>query len=155
MKEIITEIRIQAEAETVWSILTDFDKYHEWNPFIRHARGKAVEGERLEARPEISEGKGMLFRPLVTKAIPGRELRWYGHFLIPGLSDGEHIFEIHASGNNAVHFIHRQVFKGLLLPLLWPLMGEKTRAGFVKMNEALKDMSEKEDNVAAESVSHE
>ena len=143
MKEIVTEIHIQASADTVWSILTDFGNYHNWNPFIRQAKGKAIVGQRLENRPKVSEGKGVVFRPVVTRVVPGRELRWHGHLLVPGLSDGEHIFEIEPSSRSGVRLIHRQVFKGLLVPILWPLMGGKTRSGFVRMNEALKEQSEK------------
>ena len=32
----------------------------------------------------------MTFRPEVLRCEPGRELRWLGHFLVPGLFDGEH-----------------------------------------------------------------
>jgi uncharacterized protein YndB with AHSA1/START domain len=32
MKEIHTEIEINASAEKVWRVLTDFAAYSEWNP---------------------------------------------------------------------------------------------------------------------------
>ena len=35
MRQISTEIEINAPVETVWSILTDFDKYPDWNPFVK------------------------------------------------------------------------------------------------------------------------
>ena len=34
MKNLRTEIIIQSTREKVWKILTDFDTYGEWNPFI-------------------------------------------------------------------------------------------------------------------------
>lgn len=142
MREVFTKIEIQAPADVVWSILTDFTAYHLWNPLITQARGEAVVGQRLETRAKISRGRGMVFRPLVTRVVPGRELRWFGHLLLPGLCDGEHIFEIEPSGTNCVRFVHRQIFKGLLLSLLWPFLAGKTRNGFVRMNEALKERSE-------------
>lgn len=45
MKELCTEIEIQASPERVWQALTNLDKYPEWNPFIHHAVGKAKVGE--------------------------------------------------------------------------------------------------------------
>jgi hypothetical protein len=72
VKFCITEIHIQASADTVWSILTDFGSYHNWNPFIRQAKGKAISGQRLENRPEVSGGRGVVFRPVVT--YPGTGL---------------------------------------------------------------------------------
>ena len=34
-KEIKTEILIKASPQIVWSILTDFENYPHWNPFIK------------------------------------------------------------------------------------------------------------------------
>lgn len=51
--------------------------------------------------------------------------------------------EVEPSSRKGVRLVHRQIFKGLLVPILWPLMGAKTRSGFIRMNEALKEQSEK------------
>ena len=34
-KQIKTSIHINATKEKVWEILMDFEKYPEWNPFIK------------------------------------------------------------------------------------------------------------------------
>ncbi|VVB87011.1 Polyketide cyclase / dehydrase and lipid transport [uncultured archaeon] len=47
MKELRTEIEIQASADRVWQILTDFASFPEWNPFIRRAKGETVKGARI------------------------------------------------------------------------------------------------------------
>jgi len=125
MREIVTEIRIQASADTVWSILTDFGSYHNWNPFIQQAKGKAIVGQRLENRPKVSKGRGVVFRPVVTKVVPGRELRWYGHLLIPGLSDGEHIFEIESSSRKACASFIDKHSKAFWSPYSGPSWGER------------------------------
>ena len=39
MKQIQTEILINAPIEKVWAILTDLHAYAEWNPFIRKIEG--------------------------------------------------------------------------------------------------------------------
>ncbi|MFQ5793715.1 MAG: SRPBCC family protein [Candidatus Bipolaricaulia bacterium] len=46
MKEIQTEVEIDASAERVWQLLTDFAAFPEWNPFIRRASGKVKTGTR-------------------------------------------------------------------------------------------------------------
>ena len=48
MKELRTEIEIQASPEKVWAILTDLSKYPEWNPFIHKAIGQAKVGEKVD-----------------------------------------------------------------------------------------------------------
>ena len=42
-----TRIVIPAEPEAVWSVLTDTEKYHEWNPVFIKAEGDIVEGATL------------------------------------------------------------------------------------------------------------
>ncbi len=92
--DLLTEISITAPPGRVWHLLTDFASYPMWNPFIRRASGELKEGAQLEVYLKPSGAKGMTFRPRVLKAEPNRELRRLGHFLIPGLFDGEHIFTI-------------------------------------------------------------
>ena len=42
-KEIKTEILINATPEKVWSILTSFDNYPNWNPFIKSITVRSVD----------------------------------------------------------------------------------------------------------------
>ena len=128
MKELRTEIEIQASAERVWQLLTDFASFPQWNPFIRKASGNIRVGERLEVRLQPSGASAMTFRPTVLKVEPNREFRWLGHLLISGLFDGEHIFTIEPLGESRVRFTQREFFKGLLVPLLAARIGYRYAA---------------------------
>jgi hypothetical protein len=142
MKELRTEIEIQASAERVWQLLTDFPAFPQWNPFIRKASGNIRVGERLEVRLQPSGASAMTFRPTVLKVEPNREFRWLGHLLIPGLFDGEHSFTIEPLGEGRVRFTQREVFTGLLVPLLARGLDTDTQRGFEEMNQALKARAE-------------
>ncbi len=142
MKELCSEIKIQAAATQVWQLLTNFDGFPQWNPFIRWAKGEIKVGGRLEVRIQPSGTNGMTFKPTILKAEPNRELRWLGHLLIPRLFDGEHMFIIETIETNHVRFIQREVFTGLLVPLLLPKLGKDTQRGFEEMNQALKVLAE-------------
>jgi hypothetical protein len=142
MKELRSEIEIEASAERVWQLLTDFAHFPQWNPFIRRASGNVKLGERLDVYMQPSGANGMTFRPTVLKAEPNRELRWIGHLLIPGLFDGEHIFNIEPLGTNRVRFVQREIFTGLLVPLLAKRLDTDTQRGFEEMNQALKVRAE-------------
>jgi uncharacterized protein YndB with AHSA1/START domain len=48
MKELRADIEIQASAERVWQLLTDFASFPQWNPFIRRASGEPKKGTKLE-----------------------------------------------------------------------------------------------------------
>jgi len=39
-KEIKTSIEISASPETIWKILTNFEDYENWNPFITKISGE-------------------------------------------------------------------------------------------------------------------
>jgi hypothetical protein len=58
MKELHSEIEIDASAERVWDILTDFASYPQWNPFIRRIGGELEVGERLEVRLQPPDSRG-------------------------------------------------------------------------------------------------
>jgi len=142
MKELRSEIEIAAPAGQVWAILTDFEGYPQWNPFIRRVRGNLVEGERLEVMMQPSGAEGMTFSPTVLHAEADRELRWIGHLFVPGLFDGEHIFTIEPLETGRVRFTQREIFTGLLVPLLARMLDTDTRRGFEEMNRALKARAE-------------
>ena len=142
MHRLDTSIEIAVPTTRVWSVLVDFPSYPRWNPFVRSIAGNALAGERLEVRFQPPGKGGMTFRPVVLKAEEGRELRWKGKVLLPGLFDGEHYFVLEPAPMGT-HFRHGDSFSGLLVPLFRKSLEGATRAGFLAMNEALKREAEK------------
>lgn len=142
VKEIKTEILINASAEKVWAILTDFDKYPNWNPFIKSITGQVAVGNKITARLEPPESKGMTFKPKVLAFEANQELRWLGHLLFPGLFDGEHKFEIINKGNGTTLFKQSEKFNGILVPLFNKMLDNNTTNGFNLMNQKLKELAE-------------
>lgn len=140
--QLQTEIEIDAAPERVWSILTDFAAYPEWNPFIRFIRGAAEQGARLEVRIQPSGTKGMTFRPSVVVADAGREFRWLGRLLLPGIFDGEHRFVIEPIAAGKVRFQQSERFNGILVPIFRGSLDRDTKRGFEEMNRALKARAE-------------
>jgi hypothetical protein len=138
MKEIYTEVEIQASAEEVWQALIDFAAYPQWNPFIQIA-GKAQEGEKMRLDVRFSRFRRMRVYPLLTKIVWGRELRWLGRLPLSGLFDGEHVFRIEGIGNGWVRLIQQESYSGLLVPVLLPLLYNASLRGFEDMNQALKE----------------
>lgn len=142
-KEISTEILINASPEKVWSILTDFDNYLNWNPFIKSINGVVKVGSKIKVKIKQSESKEMAFSPKILTFEPNKELRWLGHLLFAGLFDGEHKFELISNGNETTTFRQSEKFKGLFVPLLQKQLDNNTRKGFEAMNRQLKELVEK------------
>ncbi len=142
-KELRTETVIHASAIRIWEILMDFNSYPNWNPFIVSINGNQVAGSTLTAILQLPGGMGMTMRPKVLMVKDNQEFRWKGHLLIPGLFDGEHIFELRENNDDTTTFIQRELFSGILIPLFRNLIDVKTRIGFEAMNTQLKDKAEK------------
>jgi hypothetical protein len=143
MKELRTEIEIAAPPEAVWAILTDFAAFPQWNPFITEASGEQKVGGKLRIRVVPPSGKGMVFKPTVLACETNRELRWLGRLGIPGLFGGEHGFILEPIHGGRTRLTQREVFTGLLVPLLARSLDDSTKNGFEAMNLALKERAEK------------
>ena len=145
MKEVYTEIEINAPASVVWNILTDFNDFSRWNPFIRKISGKLQEGAQIETFIKPPNSKGMKFRPKILTYAPEMELRWLGNLLIPKLFDGEHSLIIDKINENKVLFIQKERFSGLFVPFFSETLKD-TEFGFEMMNRALKEEAENKYN---------
>jgi hypothetical protein len=138
---ISTNIEINAPASRVWSILTRFDEYQFWNPFIRSIEGRAEVGARLIVKIAPPGQSPITFRPRVLVATPNRELRWLGRLLVPGIFDGEHSFVL-KSRKYGCRFLHSEKFSGLVVTMAGVKLLRNTEQGFRAMNEALKSRAE-------------
>ncbi|PBQ33077.1 polyketide cyclase [Sphingobacteriaceae bacterium] len=141
-KEIRTEIQIYASKEKIWSILMDFKNYSSWNPFLTAISGQALAHEKLQVRFLPPGKKGMTMRPTVLEVSPLKVFRWKGRLFLPGIFDGEHIFELKDLADGSTLFIQREKFNGILVPLLTKMLDVNTVNGFKLMNEKLKNRAE-------------
>ncbi|MBM9613830.1 SRPBCC family protein [Desulfobulbus rhabdoformis] len=57
MKVLETQIQIMASKENVWDVLTDFEKFSEWNPFMRYVKGRPQKGDRIMVCLSFATGK--------------------------------------------------------------------------------------------------
>lgn len=138
---IPTQIHIHASTERVWSLLTDFGHYPQWNPFVREISGDLHEGGVLSVTVQPVGGSSMRFRPRLLTVQPQRALVWRGRLLMPGVFDGEHSFLLEPDAEG-VTLVHQERFSGCLVPLLRRSLEQGTRQGFEAMNEALRQRAE-------------
>lgn len=142
MKNIETDIIINASKEKVWGILTNFENYKSWNPFIISSIGKAIVNTKLE-NTILLDGKKQVFKPEVLEVEKNIKLRWLGVFLFKGFFAGEHYFIIEEINNNKVKLTQGENFSGLFSGILLNFIEENTIKGFKAMNISLKTEAEK------------
>lgn len=139
MKEIRSAVDIRSPPQRVWGVLTDFQKYPEWNQFIYKVLGKAHQGEKLEIWIRTPGGKERHYGPTIVKVDNGRELRWLGKgFFL----DAEHIFTIEKVDAEITRLTQREIFKGLLTRFFGEDTDKDIASGFEEMNQALKRRAE-------------
>ncbi len=141
-KEIKTSILIKANPSTVWAILTDFENYPNWNPFIKSINGTVKVGNKITARIEPPEASGMTFKPIILIFETNKKLTWLGNLLVKGIFDGEHHFELIDNNDGTTTFHQNEKFTGILVPLFKKQLDNNTKRGFELMNEKLKELAE-------------
>jgi hypothetical protein len=107
---------VEGPKREVWAVLTDFERYEEWNPVVTSAAGEPVEGGDLELEvvlpghdPESLDAKILIVRP-------ERKLRWQDRLLLPGLRDWEYEFALEPLGGGRVLVVQQLRVEGLLAP---------------------------------------
>jgi hypothetical protein len=118
------------------AVLTDTDRYADWNPFMPRLSGRFAPGGRLTLT--VRPGKRtMTFRPTVLAVEDGALFRWRGRLGMPGLVDGEHELRVEPMPGGGTRVVQRETFSGLLVPLT-PRVLDDTATGFAAMNTALR-----------------
>jgi hypothetical protein len=137
MRTITHSVDIPAPAATVWRVLTEIDRYDEWNPFMTGLSGRLVVGERLTVtiRPGA---RSLTFRPTVVAVEAGVLVRWRGSAWIPETFDSEHELCLEPGPEDSTRFAQREVFTGKLVPALRRVIDD-TESGFAAMNTALRE----------------
>ena len=136
MQTLHASADIDAPAERVWRVVTDFARYPEWNPFIVRASGEQRVGGRLELTITAPDVRAVTFRPIVLDLEPGRLIRWKGKLWIPGLFDGRHALTVEPLDGGRSRFTTHEEVSGILVPILGKVM-RASQQGFELMTEAL------------------
>lgn len=130
--ELKTTIKIEATPQKVWNVLTDFENYKNWNPFVKSIIGDVKVGNNIKV-----ELQGMTFKPEVLNFTKNQEFRWKGKLGMKGIFDGEHYFKLNEE-NGVTLFTHGELFSGILVALFKKKLLGETKDGFIAMNQALK-----------------
>lgn len=136
--EITATTPVAAPAEAVWAVLTDFEAYPDWNPFVRRLVGRLEVGERWEADLQPGAADPRTMRPRLVAVDPGRSFTWLGRVGLPGVLDGRHTFTVEPDGEGS-RLVQHEVLSGLLVPLFRRMLTVDTPAAFTASNDALAD----------------
>ena len=133
MREIRTEIVLDATPGAVWEALTDLEAYESWNPQTVAASGDVAAGERVELTV-LSGGRERRMAASVVDADPGRRLEWVSTLGGRWLFEARHTFEIEPLEDGRTRLVNREALSGVLVRFAVP---DDAGAGYEAMNRAL------------------
>ncbi|MCF8589718.1 SRPBCC domain-containing protein [Gordonia liuliyuniae] len=131
-------IEIDAPADVVWSVLTDFDAYHEWNPFQLDCSTTLTPGAPIDMKVDLGPRPPMRQREFIDEV--DEDGRWFTYRMKPApfrlitslrrqsvvdLGDGRSRYDSHFEIN------------GPLSVVVKALMGRELVAKFTKTTEAV------------------
>lgn len=143
VRSVRCQIDILAPPECVWTVLTDFSAYSEWNPSVLRAEGRACAGEQLTIRARLPGGFALTMPTRVVACEPGRILCWQGHLWSPAVFSGRHSFTLEPLAGGAVRLVQEEIFTGALAPLFAFNFGTALLRSYDATNRALKSRAER------------
>jgi hypothetical protein len=115
MKTFATKTSIRSTPERIWEVLTDAGSYTRWNTTVDRVDGCIAPGEKVTVHAKISPGRA--FPVKVSEFEPGKKMVWSSGMPL-GLFKGERTFTLSDQPDGSVEFSMREVFSGLMSPLI-------------------------------------
>lgn len=137
-----TTFEVEASPERVWAVLSALDRYDQWNPQIKNARGALEPGAQIAFRLELPGRPAMNLEATIEEAEPNAMLSWRGHLLAPWFFEGVRRFVIRPTAGGGATVTHVEDVHGLFAPVFGLLMGSAVQASHEALNEALRDRAE-------------
>jgi len=106
--------KIHASAETIWALLTDAERFPQWNSTVTSIGGKIALGETLELR--VPAAPKRVFKPKVTAFEANRSMVWSDGFA--PMFKGVRTYTLSPNDDGSVTFHMAEVFTGMMLPMI-------------------------------------
>lgn len=134
--EFKASAKINASPERVWSVLTNGDAYHEWDPNMERLEGTIAPGETVLAHTKLSD---RAFPVKITVFEPNRRMVWSGGMPL-GLFKADRSFVLEPDGSGTKFHLKEQ-FGGPLLFLFKGTVPDLTQS-FEQFAHGLKQRAE-------------
>ena len=134
------ECVIDASAQTVWTALTDFDRYPEWNPFTVEVRTPLEVGAPVDMRVHMSGWKMTLSQRETIRELRAPERLVWGMQMLGGLVRAERVQTIETLNHDPprCRYVTEDTIEGPLGALVFGLFGGSLERGFRDVAEGLR-----------------
>lgn len=129
---------VDAPPGLVWEVITDFDRYGEWNPFVRECRSTLKPGDPIHMKVQIGNGTRWQ-EEIVSEYREGEGFAYRMKPLPLGALSSWRTHRIEAAGAGRSRYYSRFQLDGWLAPVVRALLGGKLETGFTGMSEGVRD----------------
>jgi hypothetical protein len=135
-------LEIDASAERVWQVITDFPRYGEWNPFLAACSSTLKPGDPIDLQVRLSDSEPRAQREWILSHTPGREFS-YGMKPAPlGALRSRRSHTVTSLGPDRCRYDSHFELAGWLQPLVRGLFGARLEQGFAGMTAGIKSRAE-------------
>ncbi|WP_378732797.1 SRPBCC family protein [Nocardia brasiliensis] len=134
-------VEIDAPAELVWQVITDFPRYGEWNPFVSECRSSLVPGEPIDMLVHLGP-RPRRQREWIRSHTPGRELSYAMKPVPLGALHSLRSHTVTPLGDGRARYESHFELAGWLGPVVVALLGKRLQRGFASMTAGIKEQAE-------------
>lgn len=135
-------VEVDAPAELVWQVLTDVDRYGEWNPFCIACKTTLEPGTPIDMTVRLVGPSPKKQREYMHSHTPGREFSYRMKPVPGGTLFSERSHTVTPLGADRCRYDSHFKLDGWLSPLVTALLGGALRRGFTGMTDAVKQRAE-------------
>ena len=140
--EIRTEpVEINAPIDVAWTVLTEVDKYSQWNPFTPQVRTDFSLGSPANLLVRMGPAKFRITETVCAFEKP-RLIAWKKKFGAPWLLHAVREQHLEPVGKTSCSYHNTDRLTGLLAPMVFVCFGGYMRRGFHDVAEGLKAWAE-------------
>lgn len=142
-RDVRAEVEIDAPPERVFDILTDLDRYAEWNPFTPHVESSLQVGDPVHLHVRLGTGTRLSHRvEYVTAHERPYRLCWGASIGARFLVRADRCQTLTALEGGGTRYLCSDRITGWLTPIVIRFFGESMRRGFEDCALALKKRAE-------------
>ena len=134
-------LEIEAPAELVWEVITDFPRYGEWNPFIVACETTLKPGDPIDLRVALTS-RPQKQREWILSHTPGEQFTYSMKPAPLGLLRSRRQHKVSALGPARCRYESHFELAGTLRPLVTALLGSNLKRGFAGMTAGIKTRAE-------------
>lgn len=139
--EVSHEVEIQASPDRVWALLSELDRYGEWNRYSPKVKGKFAVGEVVWVEAHL-DNEVRQVQNFIISIVPEQELCWESADWFGRLANGRRCRWLTPTASGGTHLVHHEIMMGPLAWLIERVYRERIERGLALVDNSLAEAAE-------------